>query len=123
MNKLLFASAASLLLCACAANEPLDTSMGSASPTWVAVQTGTGSDGLPLTTVKLVKGDINNVLYGANCEGIISPVEIGGAETAVRCWWAGGGADFAAFKNGTGYLVRTRWVDEESGYGPWETAK
>lgn len=61
-------------------------------------------------------------LFTTQCQGIASPSElIEGSLASIRCWWAGGGDDYAAFAAEGGTIeVKTRYVDEESGMGPWD---
>lgn len=110
---------ASLLLLAACSSAPSDD----LAVSWQSEQTSTGEFGEPQMNITLVDAD-GNVSADEECIGVVSPIDLPEEEhviDAVRCWWAGGGNDFVATTNPSGDLiVKTRWVDEESGFGEWE---
>lgn len=90
---------------------------------WKSEQTGTGEFGEPQMNVTLVNSE-GTVVVDEECIGVVSPIDLqeeANVLTSVRCWWAGGGNDYLAATDANGNLtVKTRWVDEESGFGAWE---
>ncbi|HVW66224.1 MAG TPA: hypothetical protein VHA78_00665 [Candidatus Peribacteraceae bacterium] len=87
---------------------------------WNHVQTGTGTYNSPITQLMLTESGGTKALATQTCTGIAGDAtDITGALAAVRCWWAGGGDDYAAFASGTGFIIRHRTLDEEAGAGEW----
>lgn len=120
MKHLLSALSVGLILGACTptTNEPMSF-VNLDNLEWQSEQTGTGSSGEPETEVRLVDTSTNEVLATANCIGTIAPLESEGS-LAIRCWWAGGGYDYNVVTPADAPVVVRRWIDEESGEGPWE---
>lgn len=93
---------------------------------WDQNQTGTGDNDEPLVELNLLDED-NESQFTAECvgpaftEGVAADVP--GVQTAIRCWWAGGGDDYAVIDMSGSLVIRHRTVDEEAGYGPWETVE
>lgn len=114
-------AALSLMLAACNGTRDSDNerSMDGSVLRWTWEQTGTGPDEIPQYEIKLVD-DASDEKHMVVCNGVPATQEIEESDTAVRCWWAGGGNDYAVFEVDGGYSVQTRWVDEESGFGEWE---
>lgn len=111
-----------LLLAACAAQAPVETDDTANEPLtvrWSWSQIDTGPDDIPVYEVKLIDGN-DEARYVASCNGVVSTSTIEESDIAVRCWWAGGGEDFAVIDGDDGWTVQKRWVDEESGFGEWE---
>lgn len=95
---------------------------------WVSTHIGADDQGIPEAKLELkVVGSPDNVLYTTSCLGVPSSEQIQDAEgsiASVQCWWAGGGNQWAVFVGDAEQLtVKTRTVDEEVGYGEWETLK
>ena len=107
-----------LVLAACTSASSNDLSVK-----WQSEQTGTGEFGEPQMNVTLVNSE-GTVVVDEECIGVVSPIDLqeeANVLTSVRCWWAGGGNDYLAATDANGKLtVKTRWVDEESGFGAWE---
>jgi len=117
MKRLLLLSV--LFLGACsqqAAGEPLVIR-------WTAQQTGVGEAEAPQMKLSLLNDKTQKSLYDTECAGTVSVDAVTDAEgnlTSMRCWWAGGGDDYAVFETENALSVRHRTVDEEAGYGEWE---
>lgn len=89
---------------------------------WKAVQTGDGSVEPPATHLILQNAETEEALYEADCIGIaqMNAIQEEGVIASVRCWWAGGGDDYAVIDGDQILYVQHRWVDEEVGFGEWE---
>ncbi len=112
--KLLRTLPALLLLVACTT-----AGTGSASYTWETKDIGT--EDMPKTEVSLVD-ESGEVVYKTECTGTASEesmTDADDAETAIRCWFAGGGDDYAVFEADGEMVVRHRGVDEASGFSDW----
>lgn len=97
--------------------------MKRAAMEWVAVETDAGTDGTaPKNTITLRVAGTQEEIYSTTCAGVPSTdVQIDGSVASVRCWFAGGGDDYAVFIGDAEQLtVRHRTVDEEGGFGEWE---
>lgn len=126
VKKILPSICLTIALCACnSQNDTSSSEIDISTLEWQTSQTGTGPSGEPLTTVALVNKTTNETLAKSGCKGIIAPLpqEDSNLETShlsIRCWWAGGGYDFDVVTEGNAIQPIRRWVDEESGEGPWE---
>lgn len=119
MKRLLSALSLGLLLGACTpANEPMSF-VNLDSLEWQHKELSVDEYGAPETELTLVNTSDNSVLATTTCTGTVGPLESEGP-LAVRCWWAGGGYDYNVVTPADAPVVVRRWVDEESGEGPWE---
>lgn len=113
---LLFSLASMMFLAACTFGKSNAVALH-----WSWLQTGTGSVGQPINDLMLVEEKSGNTVGGTQCEGVVAATTDIPNALSIRCWWAGGGEDFAVMQSGSMLLVQKRYVDEESGFGPWET--
>lgn len=126
LTRILAAATLSFTLVACNGtqttaepDDAMDAMMAETSVRWTWTQTGIGPDEIPQNEIRLVDED-GNEKHMVVCNGVPAQSDIEESDTAVRCWWAGGGNDYAVFETDAGLSVQTRWVDEESGFGEWE---
>jgi hypothetical protein len=96
---------------------------------WYAYNEGEDAMGIPQNRLVLKTGGVDIVeLYETRCAGTTQVADIPDLDavssTYIRCWWAGGGEDFAVFiGEAESATVRHRTVDEEAGFGPWKDLK
>jgi hypothetical protein len=114
MKKVLAIAAVTLALTACSS-----ASSTTDGVKWTWTQTGTGSDGAPTQEIHLVNAQGATILT-KSCTGTVSVLSPGANPTIVRCWWAGGGNDYALIIRGGKPVPQTRTVDEEAGEGEWQ---
>ncbi len=93
---------------------------------WYAYSEGE-QDGIPQNRIALKVVGAKEELFSTTCIGTTQVADIADlAESPayIRCWWAGGGDDYALFiGEAEQATIRHRTVDEESGYGEWEDLK
>jgi hypothetical protein len=124
MKKILLLSAI-LLLPACTPQQaPVDDTRPAGEQVmmeWKMEPFGQDTD-TPQTHIMLVNSGTDETLFETNCTGTASTegiTDVEGSMASVRCWWAGGGDDYAVFDDADGHIVRHRTVDEEAGMGAW----
>lgn len=95
---------------------------------WYAYDMGMNENGIPQNTL-ILKANTSQreELFTTECAGTTQVADIADLADSVsyiRCWWAGGGEDFAVFiGDAEKATIRHRTVDEEVGYGKWEDLK
>jgi hypothetical protein len=135
MKHSLLLAVCSLMLVACNAQTPATDTGTSDQPVaakrvpmeWNAYAMPE-KDGIPQNTLKLKTVEpVRQTLFETTCAGTTQVADIADlADSAayIRCWWAGGGDDFAVFiEDSEKAVIRHRTVDEQAGYGDWEDLK
>lgn len=134
MKRLLPFAILALTLSACSEPSPVTHTKPDA-PTakrvpmeWYAYSEGDDENGIPQNRLVLkTAGEDRQELFVAECAGTTQVADIPDLSDSVsyiRCWWAGGGEDFAVFiGDAEQATIRHRTVDEESGYSDWEDLK
>jgi hypothetical protein len=134
MKHLLPLAIISLALSACAEPSPVthvqpdEPSAGKRmAMEWYAYSQGEDEMGIPQNNLSLKVVSTSEVLFTTTCEGttqVADIADLADSVTYIRCWWAGGGEDFAVFiGEAEQAVIRHRTVDEEGGYGEWEDLK
>ncbi len=129
MKKTLLITALALTLAACNTQTPTDTDTPAAKRMpmeWVSEDTGekVGEGDMPVTKITLQVTGTKEEIYSTSCMGTASTdmQDVEGSIASVQCWWAGGGDQYGVFVGEAEQLsIMHRTVDEESGFGEWET--
>ncbi len=134
MKHLLPLAIITLALSACAEPSPVTHVQTDDAPAgkrmameWYAYAQGEDENGIPQNDLSLKVVGTKEELFTTSCAGTTQVADIADlAESPayIRCWWAGGGDDFAVFiGDAEQATIRHRTVDEEAGYGAWEDLK
>ncbi len=133
MKHLLPLAVIALALSACTEPSPVthvETNQPSAGKRmameWYAYSEGE-KDGIPQNKISLKTVATQEELFTTSCIGTTQVTDIADLSESpayIRCWWAGGGDDYALFiGDAEKAVIRHRTVDEEAGYGEWEDLK